>query len=74
LTAEATKTVERMTEYLPSLRLHLARIEHSDKERARQTAEIVATFLRPEKGTEQVAGMSANDDVGPHARATAKAR
>lgn len=65
LTAEGTKTLEHMAEYLSSLRLHVDRIEHSGKERARQTAEIMAAHLRPEGGTPQVAGLSPNDDVGP---------
>jgi len=65
LTAEGMKTVERMAEYLSSLTLHVDRIEHSGKERARQTAEIMAAHLRPEEGTRQVAGLSPNDDVGP---------
>ena len=65
LTAEGTKTVEGMAKYLSSLRLHLGRIEHSGKERGRQTAEIMAAHLRPEVNARQVAGISPNDDVGP---------
>ncbi len=65
LTAEGAKTVERMAAYLASLPLHLDRIEHSGKERARQTAEIVAAHLYPAEGTRQVAGLAPNDDVGP---------
>lgn len=64
LTAEGVKTVEHMAEYLSSLRLQLDRIEHSDKQRARQTAEIIAAHLHPTQGTRQVAGISPNDDVG----------
>jgi phosphohistidine phosphatase len=72
LTPEGAKTVERMAQYLASLPLHLHRIEHSDKERARQTAEIMAGHLHPAEGTRQVADLAPNDDVGPHARTTAK--
>jgi len=54
-----------MAEYLSSLTLHVDRIEHSDKQRARQTAKIMAAHLRPEGGTRQVAGLSPNDDVVP---------
>jgi phosphohistidine phosphatase len=64
LTAEGTKTVERMAAYLSALKLHLDDIEHSDKERARETAEIMATHLHPAEGTRQVAGIAPNDDVG----------
>ena len=48
LTAEGTKTIEGMAKYLSSLKLHVCRIEHSGKDRARQTAEIIAAHLRPE--------------------------
>jgi len=65
LTTEAMKTVEGIAEYLSSLILRVDRIEHSGKERARQTAEIMAAHLCPEGSTRQVAGISPNDDVGP---------
>jgi phosphohistidine phosphatase len=64
LTIEGTQIVERMAEYLSALRLHIERIEHSDKERARQTAEIMAAHLHPRE-TRQVTGMAPNDDVSP---------
>jgi phosphohistidine phosphatase len=65
LTAEGAKTGERMAEHLSVLRLRVVRIEHSDKERARQTAEIMAAHLCPAEGTRQVTGMAPNDEVGP---------
>ena len=65
LTAEGAKTVEGMAKYLSSLRLHVVGIEHSDKERARQTAEIMAAHLHPERGPRQVGGLSPNGDVEP---------
>jgi phosphohistidine phosphatase len=65
LTAEGAKTVERMAEHLSVLRLRVIRIEHSDKERARQTAEIMAAHLCPAEGIRQVTGMAPNDEVGP---------
>jgi phosphohistidine phosphatase len=65
LTAEGAKTVERMAEHLSVLRLRVVCIEHSDKERARQTAEIMAAHLCPAEGTRQVSGMAPNDEVGP---------
>jgi phosphohistidine phosphatase len=43
----------------------LDRIEHSDKLRARQTAEILAARLHPAHGTVQVSSLSPNDDVEP---------
>jgi phosphohistidine phosphatase len=65
LTDAGAKTVERMAEYLASLPLHLDRVEHSGKERARQTAEIMAAHLHPAEGARQVAGLAPNDDIGP---------
>src|SRR5262249_8197573 len=40
-------------------------IEHSDKLRARQTAEILAAKLKPRNGTKQISGIAPNDDVSP---------
>jgi phosphohistidine phosphatase len=65
LTDEGRLAVERMAEFLAPLRLALGRIEHSDKLRARQTAEILAARLRPVEGTRQIAGIAPNDDVEP---------
>ena len=65
LTQEGTKTVEDMAQYLSQAMLHVDRIEHSDKQRARQTAEIMAAHLQPADGTRRVAGLAPSDDVGP---------
>ena len=65
LTDEGRQTVEQMADLLSSLGLVLDCIEHSDKPRARQTAEIVAARLRPRQGTRQLAGMGPNDYVEP---------
>ena len=65
LTTEGTKTVELVAKYLSSLRLHVGCIEHSDKQRARQTAEIMAAHFQPKEGTREVGGLTPNDDVGP---------
>src|SRR5258707_13943162 len=54
LTDEGRRTVEHMAEWLASLGVALDRIEHSDKLRARQTAEILAARLQPQDGTKQV--------------------
>lgn len=63
LTDEGKQTVEHMAERISALSLALDRIEHSDKVRARQTAEILAAKLRPANGTVQVPGLAPNDDV-----------
>lgn len=65
LTEEGWRTIERMAEFLLPLGLALDRIEHSDKLRARQTAEILAAQLRPGGGTTQLAGLAPNDAVEP---------
>ena len=65
LTEDGRRTVERMAEFMIPLRLPLDRIEHSEKLRARQTAEILAARLQPAEGTKQIAGMAPNDDVEP---------
>jgi phosphohistidine phosphatase len=65
LTDEGRRTVERMAQFLSALRLTVDRIEHSDKLRARHTAEILAALLQPAEGTKQVAGIAPNDDVEP---------
>ena len=65
LTEEGQRTVERMADFLAALRLPLDGIEHSEKLRARQTAEILAARLRPAEGTRQITGIAPNDDVEP---------
>ena len=67
LTEEGRRTVERIAEFLASAGVSVDRIEHSEKLRARQTAVILAARLRPPEGIKQVAGLAANDDVGPTA-------
>lgn len=65
LTDEGRRTVERMVEFLAPLGLSIDLVEHSDKLRARQTAELLAARLGPVEGTRQVAGLAPNDDVEP---------
>jgi phosphohistidine phosphatase len=55
--------VEHMAQYLASVGVEVGRIEHSEKLRARQTAEILAAALHPRAGTTQVCGIAPNDDV-----------
>ena len=65
LTDEGRRDVERMAHCLALLQLSLDRIEHSEKLRARQTAEILAARLCPTQGTQEIAGLAPNDDVEP---------
>ncbi|MCS6951449.1 MAG: phosphohistidine phosphatase SixA [Bryobacterales bacterium] len=62
LTEEGRRVVERMAAHLARLGLHLERIEHSGKLRALQTAEILATALRPVAGISETSGLAPNDD------------
>ena len=65
LTDEGRRDVERMAHCLAPLRLGLDRIEHSEKLRARQTAEVLAARLRPAEGTREIGGLAPHDDVKP---------
>jgi phosphohistidine phosphatase len=65
LTDEGRRDVERMAHSLAPLRLGLNRIEHSEKLRGRQTAEIFAAHLRPAEGIHESAGLAPHDDVEP---------
>ena len=63
LTDEGRRVVEYMAQYLAAVVIGIDRIEHSEKLRARQTAEILAAALHPKDGTKQVSGLAPNDDV-----------
>ncbi len=65
LTEEGARTAQRMAAHLAGVGMRLDVIEHSDKLRARQTAEILAVRLQPANGTRQVAGLAPNDDTAP---------
>jgi len=65
LTDGGKQTVERIGEHLVKCGVTLDRIEHSDKLRARQTAEILAAKLHPAHGIAQVPSLAPNDDVEP---------
>lgn len=65
LTAAGQLVVERLANFLLPLKLSLDRLEHSEKLRARQTAEILSERLRPREATRQITGIAPNDDVEP---------
>ena len=65
LTDEGRRVVEHMAQYLASVGVEVERIEHSEKLRARQTAEILTAALHPRTGTKQVSGIGPNDDMQP---------
>lgn len=54
--------VERVARHVGQLRLPLAEIRHSDKLRARQTAQTFAKFLNPTSGVREARGLNPMDD------------
>jgi phosphohistidine phosphatase len=65
LSEEGRRAVEKMADFLFTLHLSLDRIEHSEKLRARQTAEILTARLQPSEGIRKIAGIAPNDDIEP---------
>jgi phosphohistidine phosphatase len=63
LAPEGRQTVERTGAFLAARSLRPVRIEHSGKLRARQTAEILASHVKPPQGVEEVEGIAPLDDV-----------
>jgi len=54
-----------MAEFLRPLRVRVGEIRHSTKQRAKQTAEILATAVATERGLREVNGIAPNDPVLP---------
>jgi len=63
LSREGILETERIAEMAKEHGVHIQRINHSEKTRARQTAEIVASTLQPEDGVHEVIGLKPMDDV-----------
>jgi phosphohistidine phosphatase len=63
LSVEGREEVERMAQAAKSGRLELHRIVHSEKLRARQTAEIFAAALQPPDGLRETPGIAPKDPV-----------
>lgn len=59
----------RIGEVAAGYHVRVAKIEHSGKKRARQTAEIFAELLRPRRGVGERGGLAPKDDVLPVAAA-----
>mgnify|MGYP001133792374 FL=1 len=62
LTDHGREEVEHVARRAAALRLQVAEIRHSDKLRARQTAEILAAALSPPRGVREVEGLAPGDD------------
>lgn len=63
LTDDGRRTVDAVARHLARAGVRPARIEHSGKLRARQTAEILAAHLAPPGGAHEVSGLAPNDDI-----------
>ena len=57
--------VQKLAAHISQFPLAIDVIEHSDKLRARQTAEALALHLRPSLGIRQVEGLAPTDPVQP---------
>jgi phosphohistidine phosphatase len=62
LTDHGREEVERIARRAAALRLQVGEIRHSDKLRARQTAEILAEQLSPSAGVRETEGLAPLDD------------
>jgi phosphohistidine phosphatase len=67
LSTSGFETVEKIARIALHYGVTVARIQHSGKKRARQTAELLATILKPVHGLETVAGIKPLDDVAAFA-------
>jgi phosphohistidine phosphatase len=62
LTSDGRRGVEKIARAAAARRLKIAEILHSDKLRAKETAEILAGFLSPARGIREISGLSPEDD------------
>jgi len=62
LSAQGRKEVEKVARAVAAKEIKVAAILHSDKLRARETAEILARFLSPRDGLREIQGLSPQDD------------
>ena len=67
LSEEGIAETRRMADLAKDHGVGVSQIRHSLKTRARQTAEIFAKALNPEKGIEEVSGIKPLDDVVEYA-------
>ena len=65
LTPQGRVDVGRLADFLGARGVRAARVAHSGKTRARQTAEILAARLAPGTAPETLAGLNPNDPVRP---------
>jgi phosphohistidine phosphatase len=63
LSAEGISEVERIASIAKKNKVPVSSIKHSGKKRARQTADIFASNLKPEGGVLETSGLKPLDDV-----------
>ena len=63
LSDEGISEVQRIAEVAAGYGCMVGKISHSGKKRAKQTAEIFASLLKPENGVEEIRGINPLDDV-----------
>ena len=67
LSEEGISDVNRIAKVAKGYGVHVSRIKHSGKTRARQTAEIFASALEPDGGVQETSGLNPLDDVAAFA-------
>ncbi len=63
LTEEGKLAVHGMAQLTAAFAIPVAEILHSGKTRARETAEIMAHYLKPSSGIKEIKGFNPQDDV-----------
>jgi len=63
LSREGKTETRRVAELAKAHNLRVGRIHHSEKKRARETAEIFADLLQPQGGVHEIAGIKPLDSV-----------
>jgi phosphohistidine phosphatase len=72
LSAAGRREVEAVARLLAGAGVHVARVVHSGKLRAQQTAELLAAVLAPGMVPETMTGLNPNDPIEPVARTIAE--
>jgi phosphohistidine phosphatase len=62
LSERGMKDIEKVASYVSQLGVKIHKIFHSNKLRAKQTAEILTAILKPDKGMSEVNGLAPLDD------------
>ena len=65
LSSQGIKELEKMAKYISAQNIQIDEILHSNKLRARQTAEILSKHIGPAKGLREAGGLSPMDDPQP---------